>query len=111
MCIRDSKYTPAGTRVAVTARQEGAHVAIRVIDDGPGISPGSEEHLFGLFYRDPTRARAASGSGIGLFVCARLVEAMGGRIWARRREEGGSEFGFTLPVLEADDPDASEPPD
>jgi signal transduction histidine kinase len=44
-----------------------------------------------------------SGSGIGLFICASLVQAMGGRIWAQRRPEGGSEFGFTLHVLEADD--------
>ena len=35
-----------------------------------------------------------AGSGIGLFVCASLAAAMGGRIWARRRPTGGSEFGF-----------------
>jgi K+-sensing histidine kinase KdpD len=47
----------------------------------------------------------ATGVGIGLFVCQRLVEAMGGRIWTRPREEGGSEFGFALPVwpMDADD--------
>ncbi|HKZ92471.1 MAG TPA: ATP-binding protein, partial [Candidatus Limnocylindrales bacterium] len=52
---------------------------------------------------DPESARTVSGSGIGLFVCASLVEAMGGRIWALRRPEGGSEFGFTLKTIEADD--------
>jgi two-component system sensor histidine kinase RegB len=44
-----------------------------------------------------------AGSGIGLFVCSSLVQAMGGRIWARRRPEGGAEFGFLLRVLEPDD--------
>ena len=41
--------------------------------------------------------RVAGGAGIGLFVCRRLVEAMSGRIWARPRDGGGSEFGFWLP--------------
>ena len=77
-------------------------VAVRVLDSGPGLEPGTAERAFELFYRDPASARVVAGSGIGLFVCASLVEAMGGRIWARTRPEGGAEFGFTLRVL-ADD--------
>jgi signal transduction histidine kinase len=45
---------------------------------------------------------AAPGAGIGLAVCKRLVEAQSGSIWARRREGGGCEFGFSLPVLEVE---------
>ncbi|HYN70792.1 MAG TPA: hypothetical protein VEX41_11385, partial [Candidatus Eisenbacteria bacterium] len=45
-------------------------------------------------------------AGIGLFVCRELVTTMGGRIWARPLAQGGSEFGFSLPVY-ADEP---EPP-
>ena len=78
-------------------------MAFRVIDEGPGISEARAPRLFELFYRDPDERRTVSGSGIGLFVCASLVQAMGGRIWAQRRPEGGSEFGFTLRVIEADD--------
>ena len=44
-----------------------------------------------------------AGSGIGLFVCASLAAAMGGRIWARRRPTGGSEFGFTMRTLRSDE--------
>jgi K+-sensing histidine kinase KdpD len=40
--------------------------------------------------------RRIAGSGLGLFVCARLIDAMGGRIWASNRAEGGAEFGFAL---------------
>jgi signal transduction histidine kinase len=98
-----AKYTRRGTPVTVSARREGDEVVVRVLDDGPGIPSGSAERLFELFYRDPDSARTVSGSGIGLFICASLVGAMGGRIWAHRRAEGGSEFGFTLRVLEADD--------
>ena len=47
----------------------------------------------------PARPAAAGGAGIGLFVCARLIAAMGGRIWALPRPDGGAEFGFALRVL------------
>ncbi len=98
-----AKYTPIGTKVVVRATEEGDAVAIRVLDSGPGIDAETATRAFELFYRDETSARSVAGSGIGLFVCASLVEAMGGRIWARRRPEGGSEFGFTLKVLTDDE--------
>ncbi|MGH2474503.1 MAG: PAS domain-containing sensor histidine kinase, partial [Candidatus Limnocylindrales bacterium] len=101
-----AKYTPQGSTVVVSARRRGADVEVRVVDDGPGIPEGSIDRIFDLFFRDPDSARTVAGSGIGLFVCASLVEAMGGRIWARRRPEGGSEFGFTLLALEGDAVDA-----
>ncbi len=99
------KYTPHGSHVVVDARVDGSDVAVRVTDDGPGISPASRERLFELFYRDPARARTVAGSGIGLFVCASLVEAMGGRIWVRPAPTGGAEFGFTMRTADLDDSD------
>ncbi len=104
-----AKYTPAGTNVVVSARRRDGSVEVRVTDDGPGIPEASIRRAFELFYRDPESAKSVSGSGIGLFVCSSLVEAMGGRIWAQRRPEGGSEFGFTLRVLEPDPFDAGFP--
>jgi signal transduction histidine kinase len=101
-----AKYTPPGSHVVVSARKRDGHIEVRVSDDGPGIPPASIERIFELFYRDPESARAVAGSGIGLFVCATLIEAMGGRIWAGRRPEGGSEFGFTLRAIEPDEVDA-----
>ena len=104
-----AKYTPVGTKVVIDARRDDSVVEIRVTDDGPGIPDESLRRVFDLFYRDPDSARAVAGSGIGLFVCRSLVEAMGGRMWALRPPGGGSEFGFTLRVLEADELDAEEP--
>lgn len=101
-----AKYTPEGSTVVVSARKQDGHVEVRVSDDGPGVPIASIDRIFQLFYRDPESARAVAGSGIGLFVCATLIEAMGGRIWARRRPEGGSEFGFTLRAIEPDSFDA-----
>lgn len=106
-----AKYTPAGTSVVVSARREDGNVAIRVTDDGPGIPNESVARIFELFYRDPTSARTVAGSGIGLFVCASLAEAMGGRMWFATPPGGGSEFGFTLRVLEGDESDERTPDD
>jgi PAS domain S-box-containing protein len=104
-----AKYTPPGSQVVVSARKREGMVEVRVTDDGPGVPGDSLERIFELFYRDPTSSRSVAGSGIGLFVCASLVEAMGGRIWARRPPQGGTEVGFTLRVLEPDASDADAP--
>jgi signal transduction histidine kinase len=102
-------HTPDGARIDVRVGLSEGAATLEVSDDGPGIPEESLRRVFDLFYRDPYSARAVSGSGIGLFVCRSLVEAMGGRMWAVRPREGGSEFGFTLRVLEADELDAEEP--
>ena len=94
-----AKYGGAGSSVSVSAEAGDIDVTVRILDDGPGFSADEAERLFELFYRSPETATAASGAGIGLFVCARLIHAMAGRIWARPRSEGGAEFGFTLPLF------------
>jgi two-component system sensor histidine kinase KdpD len=99
-----AKYGGAGAliRVSVELDEESDEVVVRVVDDGPGIAATEAERLFDLFYRSPTTASSTSGAGIGLFVCARLVRAMGGRIWAKPLDAGGAEFGFALHVMHED---------
>jgi PAS domain S-box-containing protein len=109
MLSNAAKYTPPGTSVVVRTDNEGGTVAVRVLDAGPGLRPDAADRAFELFYRDPDLARSVAGSGIGLFVCASLVEAMGGRIWATSRPEGGAEFGFSLRVLSDDESLAAAP--
>ncbi len=94
-----AKYGGAGTTIDVIAAPGVDEVTVRILDDGPGFPAEEADRLFERFYRSPGTAAAASGAGIGLFVCARLVAAMGGRVWARPRPEGGAEFGFALGVL------------
>jgi PAS domain S-box-containing protein len=89
-----------GSTIVVSASAGDGEVIVRVLDDGPGFPSDETTRLFELFYRSPGTATTASGAGIGLFVCARLVAAMGGRIWAQPRPEGGAEFGFALPQLQ-----------
>ncbi|HEY0442866.1 MAG TPA: ATP-binding protein [Candidatus Limnocylindrales bacterium] len=102
-----AKYSDSGTTIRVIAEATEAEVIVSVDDEGVGISDADAAHVFDLFYRSPLVARKASGAGIGLFVSRQLVEAMGGRIWARGRAERGSTVGFALPVHREDD---GEPP-
>lgn len=92
----------ASVEVVVEADHEAEEVSVCVRDDGPGIESAEADRLFDLFYRSPNTASATTGAGIGLFVCARLVRAMGGRVWARALPAGGAEFGFALRVMHED---------
>jgi len=98
-----AKYGGPGASVLTRVEAVDDEVLVRILDDGPGFPPDESERLFELFFRSSRTARAAAGAGIGLFVCARLIKAMGGRIWATSRAEGGAEFGFALRVMGEDD--------
>jgi histidine kinase len=94
------KYTPAGGRVDISARQQGRMLILTVKDTGIGISAEQLPHLFTRFYRvDTSRARASGGSGIGLTIAKSIVEAHGGKIWVESEGEGkGSTFFISMPV-------------
>jgi PAS domain S-box-containing protein len=96
------KYSPPGSTVRVEAEQTPGDVLVRVLDRGIGFDPEEADQLFDLHYRSPKSARQAAGAGIGLYVGRGLVSAMGGRIWARPRPGGGSEFGFSVPRYTTD---------
>jgi signal transduction histidine kinase len=91
-----AKYGGPESHVTVVVEPTEDEVHLRVLDDGPGIDSAEAERLFELFYRSESTSRRTAGAGIGLFVCARLVRAMGGRIWGRPRPAGGAEFGVAL---------------
>jgi K+-sensing histidine kinase KdpD len=90
------------SHVEVVVEGTPGEVLVRIVDDGPGFPPGEADKLFDLYYRSPSTAGAASGAGIGLFVCAGLIRAMGGRMWATARPGGGAGFGFSLRVMGED---------
>jgi PAS domain S-box-containing protein len=98
-----AKYGGPGAAVTTRVEPLDHEVVVRILDDGPGFPPDEADRLFELFFRSAGTSRAAAGAGIGLFVCARLIKAMGGRIWAANRPEGGAEFGFALRVMGEDD--------
>ena len=96
------KYGTPGTTATVEAEETDDEVLVRVLDRGTGVSAEETDRLFELFYRSPQATRTASGAGIGLYVSRGLITAMGGRIWTRPRDGGGSEFGFSLPHYQED---------
>ncbi|MEA2519454.1 MAG: hypothetical protein QOF49_1534, partial [Chloroflexota bacterium] len=105
-----AKYSPPGSVVEVAIDESPAgEVLVSVRDRGAGVAPAEVDELFSLFYRSPSTAASAAGAGIGLFVSRRLVAEMGGRMWARPRADGGSEFGFALASYPVDDPDDESP--
>lgn len=93
------KYGGPNSLATIVAGEAAGEVQVRVLDEGPGFPAEEANRLFELYYRSPAVARKVSGSGIGLFVCSRLIEAMGGRVWASNREGGGAEFGFALRAM------------
>jgi K+-sensing histidine kinase KdpD len=97
-----AKYAGGTAHVETIVETSGDEVLVRVLDDGPGFPAEDSARLFDLFFRSPATAATAPGAGIGLFVCARLVRAMGGRIWAAPRDGGGAEFGFALRQMAED---------
>jgi signal transduction histidine kinase len=98
-----AKYSPVGSTVRAIVDETSEGVRVRVLDQGAGVDPNESARLFELYYRSPATAGTIGGAGIGLFVCRALVEAMGGRIWAMPRPDGGAEFGFILARLTEDD--------
>jgi len=109
-------HTRAGGTITIGAEAKEDRVVVRVQDTGSGIPPEDLPHVFERFYRaDRSRARATGGSGLGLTIAKRIVEAHGGQIWVQSWQGAGSTFAFSLPLQhrqsasEAQDERAQEP--
>ncbi|MBN1813760.1 MAG: HAMP domain-containing histidine kinase [Anaerolineae bacterium] len=98
-------YTPAGGKIAVTAKAQGDFVRLTVTDTGIGISPEDQEtRLFTKFFRaDNPVVQEHKGGGNNLYVAKRLVELMGGEMGAESEPDKGSTFWFTLPVANTEE--------
>lgn len=91
------KYTPSG-EVVVDISGTDQVVTISIADTGLGIPREDQAHLFQKFYRvDNTDTREIGGTGLGLYLCRRLVESMNGRLWVDSEYKKGSTFYVELP--------------
>lgn len=88
---------PPNVRVVATKLEDKWR--FRVLDNGMGIEEQYFERIFSLFQRLNAR-KDYSGTGIGLAICKRIVESLGGEIWLESKPGAGSTFNFTIPFQE-----------
>ena len=82
----------------MSAQASDNAVEVQVADTGPGIAPDDLQRVFDRFYRaDPSRSRSTGGTGLGLTIARRLVEAHGGSIEAESVVGQGSRFTIRMP--------------
>lgn len=91
------KFSPKGGEIRIKMmRTEGAAV-FTIEDDGPGIVPGDEEHIFTKFYQSES-SHGMEGNGLGLALVRQIVEMSGGSVDVRNLEAGGCRFTVRLPL-------------
>jgi signal transduction histidine kinase len=92
------KYNRPNGSIQVQVEAGADLVRISVVDSGKGVPPEATTRLFEKFYRAPDSDKYATGTGLGLPIAKRIIEALGGEIGMRSSGAGGSTFYFSLPV-------------
>jgi two-component system phosphate regulon sensor histidine kinase PhoR len=92
------KFTPVKGKISVSAKKVDDFVQIDINDTGCGLPSGEQEKIFEEFYRvDNAINETVKGTGLGLALVKRIIEAHNGKIWAKGSPGVGSTFSFTLP--------------
>ncbi|QJD79872.1 sensor histidine kinase [Spirosoma rhododendri] len=93
------KYSDAGSVIWVRASWQHGQLQLSVIDQGVGIAPADQAHLFEWFYR-AKNAGNVPGTGLGLHIVGRYVDLMGGRVSLHSELNRGTTVSLTLPYEE-----------
>jgi len=98
LCDNAVKYAPGDTDITLALQQKEDHILLSVQDEGIGIAPDDQAHIFERFYRaDPSRVRQTGGTGLGLSIAHWIVTRHGGRIHVLSREGIGTRMTILLP--------------
>ena len=89
------KFTPENSTVRILLREEGAHLTVRVVDKGPGLSEETQKHMFDKFYQGDT-SRKQDGNGLGLALVKRILSIEQAEIHAENLPAGGCCFTVKL---------------
>lgn len=103
MLSNAEKYSEPDTPIRLEAEQAQGWVEMRVLDRGRGISEELMRDVFEPFFRADPNEPGVSGVGLGLTVCRRLIERLGGDVWLGPRDGGGTIAGFRVPIMEIPD--------
>jgi signal transduction histidine kinase len=96
------RLAPSGSRIRLATGSEDDRAWIAVADEGPGIAPEDQAHVFDRFWRaDKARARADGGTGLGLAIVRQIAESHGGQVRLQSKPGVGSSFVIWLPVAPA----------
>jgi signal transduction histidine kinase len=101
------KYAPDST-VNVTLSKQDEHAHIEFSDQGPGIPTEDLPNIFTRFYRVPNQNKAIRGTGLGLFICRRIINAHEGEITAESKLGAGTIFHIYLPIMNHNSGEAIE---
>jgi len=92
------KYSPPKSRVSVRGVRHSDGVLVSVTDEGRGVPVDLQEKIFERFYQvDQSSTRAVGGTGLGLYICRKMTDVIGGRLWLERSDDSGSVFSFWIP--------------
>lgn len=91
------KYAP-GAQVKITLSKEAKQAHMTVSDNGPGIASENLKNLFNRFYRVPSTNVTVRGTGLGLYICRRIIQAHGGEITVESILGEGTTFHIKLPL-------------
>ena len=99
------QYTLPGGQIMLSAEAVEDEVVLTVSDTGIGIPQADQPRIFERFYRvDVARSREAGGTGLGLAIAKHLVEVHGGRLWVDSEVGQGSQFHFSVPLFDSENP-------
>jgi signal transduction histidine kinase len=91
------KYSGTGKLITITSRRTNDGMVETVVhDDGVGIPSSVLPHLFEKFHRNHRNQSKIGGTGLGLYLCSALIQAHGGNIWVKSKEDAGTAIGFTV---------------
>ena len=91
------KFSPNGGEIRIKMTRTEGTAVFTIEDDGPGIVPGDEEHIFTKFYQSES-SHGMEGNGLGLALVRQIVEMSGGSVDVRNLEAGGCRFTVRLPL-------------
>ncbi len=94
------KFSPDGGTIRLSMAENGQEVLVSVVDEGIGMPTEKHQRIFERFYQiDGSSRRRFGGTGIGLAIVKRIIDAHEGKIWVESELNKGSAFFFTLPIV------------